>query len=348
MTALEAELNRPWEEKRAAESHTSASSGATTPALLEQQGDGMDFSGPNAPATNEAAVARLAVPAPLSSFEPPAAGEPGNAPSVRPLYSRASSSSPGTDALSRDMSQASLGSGTSSDGVKAPVRGASGSSSTSASKNEGSDKERVILLKSCPMCHMPRLKRKAEVDIITHLAVCASQDWRRVDTLMVSNFVTASQAQKKWYTKVLTKISQGQYKIGADSANIIVQDRETGELLEEKMAVYVRLGIRLLYRGASSRMEGQRIKRMLYNMSLKQGVKFNSPASAREIGSFIAFHRLDMSEVADPLESFRTFNEFFYRKLKPDARPNDEPDNPRRLVSGADCRMHAFESVSGE
>jgi hypothetical protein len=165
---------------------------------------------------------------------------------------------------------------------------------------------------------------------------------------MVSNFVTASQAQKKWYTKVLTKISQGQYKIGADSANIIVQDRETGELLEEKMAVYVRLGIRLLYRGASSRMEGQRIKRMLYNMSVKQGVKFNSPASAREISSFIAFHRLNMAEVAEPLENFKTFNEFFYRKLKPDARPNDEPQNGGRLVSGADCRMHAFESVSGE
>jgi phosphatidylserine decarboxylase precursor len=40
-----------------------------------------------------------------------------------------------------------------------------------------------------------------------------------------------------------------------------------------------------------------------------------------------------------------TFNEFFYRKLKPDARPVEEPDNPYRLVSGADCRMMAFETV---
>jgi phosphatidylserine decarboxylase len=40
-----------------------------------------------------------------------------------------------------------------------------------------------------------------------------------------------------------------------------------------------------------------------------------------------------------------TFNQFFYRKLKPDARPVEEPDNPYRLVSGADCRMMAFETV---
>jgi len=32
----------------------------------------------------------------------------------------------------------------------------------------------------------------------------------------------------------------------------------TGQLEEEKMQVYVRLGIRLLYKGASSRMEGGR------------------------------------------------------------------------------------------
>jgi hypothetical protein len=33
-----------------------------------------------------------------------------------------------------------------------------------------------------------------------------------------------------------------------NSANIIVQNRTTGQLEEEKMQVYVRLGIRLLYK----------------------------------------------------------------------------------------------------
>ena len=43
-----------------------------------------------------------------------------------------------------------------------------------------------------------------------------------------------------------------------NSANIIVQNRLTGQLEEEKMQVYVRLGIRLLYKGWKSRMEGAR------------------------------------------------------------------------------------------
>ena len=37
-----------------------------------------------------------------------------------------------------------------------------------------------------------------------------------------------------------------------NSANIIVQNRMTGQLEEEKMQVYVRLGIRLLYKVDSS------------------------------------------------------------------------------------------------
>lgn len=40
------------------------------------------------------------------------------------------------------------------------------------------------------------------------------------------------------------------------------------------------------------------------------------------------------------------FNSFFYRKLKPDARPVENPDDPRTLVSGADCRMTAFQTVT--
>jgi phosphatidylserine decarboxylase len=41
-----------------------------------------------------------------------------------------------------------------------------------------------------------------------------------------------------------------------------------------------------------------------------------------------------------------TFNEFFYRRLKAEARPISSPENPSVLVSCADCRMMAFETVS--
>jgi phosphatidylserine decarboxylase len=77
--------------------------------------------------------------------------------------------------------------------------------------------ERVINVKNCPLCHRPRLNKKAEMDIITHLAVCASGDWAKIDRIVVGNFVTASQAQRKWYTKVISKVSSGDYRLGAVS-----------------------------------------------------------------------------------------------------------------------------------
>lgn len=126
---------------------------------------------------------------------------------------------------------------------------------------DDSAEEHVVEIRECPICHQPRLNKRSDTDIITHIATCASQDWRQVNSVVVSGFVTASQAQRKWYSKVITKISYGGYKLGANSANILVQDRLTGQINEEKMSVYVRLGIRMLYKGLKSReMENKRSK----------------------------------------------------------------------------------------
>jgi phosphatidylserine decarboxylase len=43
-------------------------------------------------------------------------------------------------------------------------------------------------------------------------------------------------------------------------------------------------------------------------MSIKQGAKFDSPASVADIKPFIAFHRLDMNEIQDPLPTFSASN----------------------------------------
>ncbi|KAK5170232.1 phosphatidylserine decarboxylase [Saxophila tyrrhenica] len=278
--------------------------------------------------------------------------------------------------------------------------------------DEAGREEHVVEIAECPICHMPRLnargkrgkngKRKrqtTDADIITHIATCASSDWRAVNNLVMAGFVTSSQAQRKWYSKVVTKISYGGYRLGANSANILVQDRITGMINEERMSVYVRIGIRLLYKGLKSNsMEGRRsrsslndgptssphttppgtptlpplsrtqsaasqarrmvygvsrlstsaahsvtsVRKLLRSMSVKQGKKYDDPASASQIAGFINFHQLDMSEVLLPTESFKTFNQFFYRKLKPDARPCSAPENPHIIVSPADCRSVVF------
>ncbi|KAI9172370.1 Phosphatidylserine decarboxylase proenzyme 3 [Paramyrothecium foliicola] len=212
--------------------------------------------------------------------------------------------------------------------------------------SDGSD-EHVIEIKECPICHQPRLNKRRDADIVTHIATCASQDWRQVSSVLLGGFVTASQAQRKWYSKVITKISYGGYKLGANSANILVQDRITGQITEEKMSVYVRLGIRLLYKGLKSRdMENKRIRKMLKSLSIKQGKKFDDPVSKDEIEKFIEFHRLDMSEVLLQIDEFKNFNEFFYRALKPGARPCSAPHNPKIIVSPADCRSVMFNQIT--
>jgi len=209
-----------------------------------------------------------------------------------------------------------------------------------------SGEERVIEIRECPICHQPRLNKHTDADIITHVATCASQDWRQVNNIVMAGFVTSSQAQRKWYSKVITKISYGGYRLGANSANILVQDRITGQINEERMSVYVRLGIRLLYKGLRAReMEKRRIKRLLKSLSIKQGRKFDDPASVAQIQPFIAFHQLNMSEVLLPTEAFKNFNEFFYRALKPGARPCSAPDQPAIITSPADCRSVVFNAL---
>ncbi len=51
------------------------------------------------------------------------------------------------------------------------------------------------------------------------------------------------------------------------------------------------------------------------------GDRMDAPASRAKIAPFLATYGVDTAEFAEPAESFRTFNEFFYRKLKPHARP---------------------------
>ncbi|GAB7350415.1 hypothetical protein MBLNU459_g1029t1 [Dothideomycetes sp. NU459] len=210
--------------------------------------------------------------------------------------------------------------------------------------DEERGEEHIVEIQECPICHQPRLdKKNSEADIITHIATCASQDWRAVNNIVMGGFVTSSQAQRKWYSKVITKIGYGGYKLGANSANILVQDRLTGQINEERMSVYVRLGIRLLYKGLKSReMEKKRIRKLLRSLSFKQGRKYDDPASATQIPGFINFHQLNMSEVLLPTSEFKNFNEFFYRKLKPDARPCSAPDRPEIITSPADCRTVVF------
>ncbi len=66
------------------------------------------------------------------------------------------------------------------------------------------------------------------------------------------------------------------------------------------------------------------------------GARMDKPKSRALIRPFIGKYGLDEGEMADPVASFKSFNDFFYRKLKPSARPIDS--DPKSLVFPADGR----------
>ena len=74
------------------------------------------------------------------------------------------------------------------------------------------------------------------------------------------------------------------------------------------------------------------------------GWRMDSPASRKRVAPFIRNYGLDSSEFLDPVDSFQTFNEFFYRRLKPSARPIDP--RPEAVVFPADGRHLGFADVS--
>ncbi|KDD71180.1 hypothetical protein H632_c5628p0, partial [Helicosporidium sp. ATCC 50920] len=85
----------------------------------------------------------------------------------------------------------------------------------------------------------------------------------------------------------------------------------------------------------------------LTKLSVDKGLRMDSPASVADIAPFLRLfrHEIKLEEVEQPLESFRTFNEFFYRRLKPGARPVAGPDDPAVVVSAADCRLLVYDVV---
>ncbi|GAA5866341.1 hypothetical protein JCM1840_004090 [Sporobolomyces johnsonii] len=328
LICLEDELHKPKEERRTVDT---SDSGLNTPGIATPGGERMGITGGLSAGT-------------FTDREE--TSEPGKY-AQTDMSSNMKTLAPGTEVLTDPERGTTVKAPFPDGSVRPPPSRQESIDPYSDDSSPGPNVERVINIKSCPLCQKPRLSKKGELDIVTHLGICSSTDPASANRFLVSNYVTASQAQRKFFSKVISKVTNGSYGLGADSANIIVQDRQTGALLEEKIAVYVRLGIRLMYRGMGSGggMESARVRRLLESLTIKQGAKYDSPASQRDIEPFIRFHSLNLEEMLDPLSSFKTFNEFFYRKLKPEARPLADPDDPRTLVSPADCRAMFFETI---
>ncbi len=107
-------------------------------------------------------------------------------------------------------------------------------------------------------------------------------------------------------------------KAGNEQQGITFYNRYTGQMEQEK--VLGERSLRWVYGSALGKLSLHLlIKRACFSRLL--GWLKDRPASARGLAEFVREYNINMNEAAQPLESYTSFNDFFYRQLKPGARP---------------------------
>ncbi|KAI4527552.1 hypothetical protein K525DRAFT_231850 [Schizophyllum commune Loenen D] len=162
-----------------------------------------------------------------------------------------------------------------------------------------------------------------------------------VDTIFATtaDLETIQALRIPWLERLAAKYHVGNY--------VIV--RETGERVFEYMPLYARIGMHLLFYGALQKkmLQMDWLQNLLKEQSIKQGQTYDSPASTHAIPGFISTYKIDTAELLEQdLSKYGCFNEFFYRRLRPDARPVQNAADERGLCSVADSRLAVYEDVN--
>jgi len=182
---------------------------------------------------------------------------------------------------------------------------------------------------------------------IETLGISLIEDPDNLSDMVVGGFLTEHEASRNWLQKAWGSFlgEKANYKNSVlSTGHILIHERKTGQLVEEKIPPYIKVSLRAMYALKFGRkaVENTKVRNFLHNMTVKQGKAYDNPKSVKEIPHFIEYHHLPMEEALDT--KYETFNQFFYRKLKPGARIIDNPTEPDVATSPADCRCLVFES----
>ncbi|MEM7009891.1 MAG: archaetidylserine decarboxylase [Verrucomicrobiota bacterium] len=124
------------------------------------------------------------------------------------------------------------------------------------------------------------------------------------------------------------------------SSEIQFFNRYTGEIETEQ--IYGEKWLRWAYENPAGQLTlSLAVKRIWF--SRWYGWRMSRPSSSCRVAPFIKEFELDSAEF-DPADTFSSFNDFFYRKLKPEARPIDAAENA--IVFPADGRHLGFPDLS--
>jgi phosphatidylserine decarboxylase len=122
-------------------------------------------------------------------------------------------------------------------------------------------------------------------------------------------------------------------------------DRVTGAILKEE--VYGEATLRFLYgKGWMSRFFGRPLMHLLSRnpfFSALYGYLQTLPFSAKKIDPFIKRFQVEVSEFLKTPDHFTSFNDFFTRKLKPEARPIAGGDDV--AIIPADGRYYFYQNI---
>jgi len=127
-----------------------------------------------------------------------------------------------------------------------------------------------------------------------------------------------------------------------------LKDRQTGEIIEETVPRY----LKAVYKAMYETRVGRRITQVeCTNQILKRstavtGRRMELPSSKRSIAPFVRAYKVNTEEAELHMNEYRTFNDFFARRLKNGARPIASASDPNVLTCPADCRLLVFPSLS--
>lgn len=119
-------------------------------------------------------------------------------------------------------------------------------------------------------------------------------------------------------------------------------DRLTGKKMQEK--VYGENALRYLYSGSqTARLLTAAVSRSPLISSL-YGWLQKLPSSKKKVAPFVRNFDVDAGEFLEPIDSFASFNDFFIRKLKSQARPISSAP----FVAPADARYLGYQTLTEE
>ena len=122
-----------------------------------------------------------------------------------------------------------------------------------------------------------------------------------------------------------------------DPKPIEVFDRTTGEIETEE--IYGESFLRWAYETRAGRLTVEAFAKRAW-FSRYYGWRMKRPGTREKIPGFLEIYGIDPAEFELPVEQFESFNDFFVRRLKPEARPI-EPDETA-VVFPADGRHLGF------